>query len=263
MNPRLHAILSTEPGRNWLEEHKTREAYGLKVYPDAREEEADIYMLDMIDSWWGVSDIDFVDALKQCGDKDIRLSINSPGGDAFVGLSIMNLLKNYKGKVTAVVTGLCASAAADISLGADEVYMMEGTHMLVHNTRGMVWGTKDEMRAAADELETMDDSFTDLYQQRSGMDEDELKELMDEDRLMNADETVEKGFANGMWEEPEDEERPGDHDEEREEEEEEPTEEERQAREAVLRDKDRRARQLRMLQLQAGETGDPSASTDD
>ena len=118
--------------------------------------------------------------------------------------------------------------------------------MLVHNTRGAVWGTKDEMRAAADELENMDESFTQLYQTRTGMDMDELKGLMDEDRLMNADETVEKGFADGMWEPPEQEAGAG------EEEDDEITDEERLARESVQRDKQFRTRQLGMLRLDAG-----------
>jgi ATP-dependent protease ClpP protease subunit len=51
---------------------------------------------------------------------DIHLHINSPGGEVFEGITILNALRNHPARVTAVVDGLAASAASFIATGADE-----------------------------------------------------------------------------------------------------------------------------------------------
>jgi hypothetical protein len=58
---------------------------------------------------------------------EIRLHINSPGGEVYEGLAILNLLRNHKAHVVAVVDGLAASAASFIAAGADEVVMGRNT----------------------------------------------------------------------------------------------------------------------------------------
>src|SRR5574343_647063 len=58
---------------------------------------------------------------------DITVRVNSPGGDVFDGIAIMNALKAHgekKGKVTVIVEALAASIASVIAIGAaDELIM--------------------------------------------------------------------------------------------------------------------------------------------
>lgn len=256
MNEYLRKILKTQPGRDWLAAAANRNADDPPLVVDAEGEVAHVHLYAMIDgdSWWGdgVGPKDFVQALQDCGDKAVTLHVNSPGGNAFEGNTIMNLLRQHSQPVTGVVEGLAASAAADILLGCGEVRMCPGSFMLVHNSWGFAMGGAKEMRAAADDLETLDESYVSLYQERTGMEPDDLRALMDEDRLMNADETVEKGFAQGMQEPPQDDGGGDDSDE---------TDEERQARqadEAKVAGRLRRARLVRLNEIVENEPAEPA-----
>src|SRR4051812_3626258 len=80
---------------------------------------ATMRLYDVIDSWggeWGISAREIADALDSVPDvKEINLHINSPGGDAFEGIAILNLLRQHPANVTAYVDGIAASAASFIA----------------------------------------------------------------------------------------------------------------------------------------------------
>jgi ATP-dependent Clp protease protease subunit len=60
-------------------------------------------------------------ALRQIGNQDVEVHINSPGGDMFEGIAIYNRLLEHPGKVTVKVLGLAASAASIIAMAGEEV----------------------------------------------------------------------------------------------------------------------------------------------
>ena len=66
---------------------------------DAQDGVAILRLYDPIDSWggeWGVSAKEFAKALADMGDvSEIRLHINSPGGEVFEGIAIMNQLRAH------------------------------------------------------------------------------------------------------------------------------------------------------------------------
>lgn len=101
-------------------------------------------------SWWNdsfsASDID--QAIKDAGTNDIIINLNSPGGDAFDGISIFNRLKRHQGKVTIHVDGWACSAASVIAMAADELIMELGSMFMIHEASNIVWGTKTAMRKA-------------------------------------------------------------------------------------------------------------------
>lgn len=68
------------------------------------------------ESWWDdeVSPKQFREELdKHTGNITVR--INSPGGDVFAGVTIMNMLKDRAGGTTIIVDGLAASIASVIA----------------------------------------------------------------------------------------------------------------------------------------------------
>ena len=163
---------------------------------------AEIVIYDEIGkSWWGedtVSAKQFLDDLKALGDdvENITLRVNSPGGDVFDGVAIHNSLKNHKAKVTAHVDGIAASAASFIVMAADKIVMPANSFLLIHGASGMSWGNADDMRAVADDLDRIDKSLTSTYVARAGSTTAKVKALMKEDRLMDAAEAKEWGFAD-------------------------------------------------------------------
>ena len=66
----------------------------------------------------------FYEVLKHLGEqKKLYLFIKSSGGSGQAALRIVNLLRRYARKITALVPLECASAATMMSLGADEILM--------------------------------------------------------------------------------------------------------------------------------------------
>ena len=66
----------------------------------------------------------YFEVLKQLGhQKHLYLFIKSNGGNGQAALRIVNLLRQYADKITALVPLECASAATMMALGADEIHM--------------------------------------------------------------------------------------------------------------------------------------------
>lgn len=150
------------------------------------------------DSWWDSSfsanDID--KALNEAGDNDVLVNLNSPGGDAFDGIAIFNRLKRHKGKVTIHVDGWACSAASVIAMAGDEVTMELGSMMMIHEASNIVWGTKTDMRKEADILEELEEGIIDIYQIKSNLEREDIRNKVDEETWMSASKAVEYGFAD-------------------------------------------------------------------
>lgn len=127
-------------------------------------------------------------------DEDIELEINSYGGDVFAGIDIMNTLRGHKGKVTVTITGIAASAASIICMGADEIKMYSNTQMMLHNAWTIVAGNAKQLRKAADDLDSIGESVLASYTHR--IDEDTAKKLLDKETYLSASKAKELGLVD-------------------------------------------------------------------
>lgn len=137
-------------------------------------------------------------ALRSIGERDIVVNINSPGGDVFEGVAIYNLLRAHKGKVTVNVLGMAASIASIIAMAGDEIAMGLGSMMMVHNAWGVVVGNKNDLRAGADVLDSIDSSLIDIYEARTGKDRKTLAKLMDAETFLAPQAAIDNGFADRL-----------------------------------------------------------------
>lgn len=127
-------------------------------------------------------------------DEDITLEINSYGGDVFLGIDIMNTLRGHKGHVTVIITGIAASAASIMAMGADTVKMYSNTQMMVHNAWTIVAGNAKQLRKCADDLDSIGESVLASYTHR--VDEETVKKLLEEETYMSASKAKEYGFID-------------------------------------------------------------------
>ena len=127
-------------------------------------------------------------------DENITLEINSYGGDVFLGIDLMNTLRSHQGKVTVIVTGIAASAASVIAMGADEIKMYSNTQMMIHNAWTFAMGNAKELRKVADDLESIGESVLASYTHR--VDADTVSNLLDEETYMSAKKAKELGFID-------------------------------------------------------------------
>lgn len=135
-------------------------------------------------------------ALRSIGGDDVVVYINSPGGDMFEGLTIYNLLREYKGKIIVKVLGLAASAASVIAMAGDEIQIGRGAFFMIHNCWITACGNRNELAKIAADMEPFDRAARDIYSARSGVNADAVAEMMDNETFIGGSEAVETGFAD-------------------------------------------------------------------
>lgn len=137
-------------------------------------------------------------ALNEANGSDVELEINSPGGYVDAGSEIYTALKEYPGRVIANITGQACSAASWIALAADRVEMSPTAQMMIHRASTISVGNSDDLSSALNALDSLDQSFVDLYSQKTGLDKQEVYRLMCNTTWMNAKQAVDKGFADAI-----------------------------------------------------------------
>jgi ATP-dependent protease ClpP protease subunit len=135
----------------------------------------------------------------------ISVRINSPGGDAFEGLAIHNLLRAQKKPIEVCVDGIAASSASIIAMAGDKITMGHSAMMMIHSAWSMCVGNADDMRKMADTLDKVSASIGQTYADKTGKSMDEVKALMDAETWLSADDCVANGLATGIAEDPEEE----------------------------------------------------------
>lgn len=166
----------------------------------ASESDTSISIYDSIGENWdgtGITAKRISGILRNIGDKDITVNLNSPGGDFFEGVAIYNLLREHKAKITVRVMGLAASAASVIAMAGDDILMGDGAFLMIHNAWTVAIGNRHDMVDAAALLEPFDAAMAKLYASRSGMSEAAVATLLDEETWLDADQALKDGFATG------------------------------------------------------------------
>jgi len=173
---------------------KPRAKSGYKIENKATEEST-VYIYDEI-SWFGISAEQFVKDLNALKSKIINIRINSPGGSVFDGTAVFNAIKQHKSKTITHIDGLAASISSVIALASDEVRMAENAFLMIHDPWSIVIGNADTMREEADLLDKVGGTIAKTYMDKTGKDEDEIKDLMTAETWMTAEEALEMGFID-------------------------------------------------------------------
>lgn len=160
----------------------------------------EIMLYGVIGSYW--EDLDAQKIVKAIKDMkgDITVKVNSPGGDVFDGIAIMNALKDHskdgKGKVTIIVDALAASIASVIATAGDELIMSEGSYLMIHNPWTIALGDAAEFEQIAGVLRQIGGSIAHIYARKTGKEATEMQTLMDAETWIDAATAIEMGFAD-------------------------------------------------------------------
>ena len=175
----------------------------LTIKQEANQNKASMYIDgEIVTDEWEDSDTSaagFRDALKSLGDvKTINLHINSPGGSVFEGIAIYNMLKQNSAHINVYVDGLAASISSVIAMSGDAIFMPSNAMMMIHNPWTMAVGNASELRKQADDLDRITESSVQTYLAKAGdkLDKDTLKQLMDDETWLTAQEAVDYGLAD-------------------------------------------------------------------
>lgn len=128
--------------------------------------------------------------------EELKVIINSPGGDVQAGQEIYSILKDIKNHVTINVQSIAASAASMIAMAGDTVKMSPVALLMIHNASTCTSGDYRDMQHTADVLQTVNTAIMQAYIAKTGKTEDELREMMDKETWLTANQCLEHGFAD-------------------------------------------------------------------
>lgn len=146
----------------------------------------------------GVSEAQVASALRSIGPRPVVIQINSPGGDAFAGMTIFNLLRLHGHSITTQILGLAASAASIVAMAGDRVEVAKNAQSMIHRAQGGAFGDAEWMRTVAVVLDKLDDAAVEVYHARTGLPVDQIKAMMAAETYMSADEMISFGFADAL-----------------------------------------------------------------
>lgn len=129
-------------------------------------------------------------------DEEIQVVINSPGGDIFAASEIYDMLAKSKATIKVI---FAASAASYIACACSSEIVPTGM-LMIHNVSSYAAGDYNDMAHESEVLLKASKAVATAYRLKTGMTEDELIGLMDDETWLTADEAVEKGFIDKVAE---------------------------------------------------------------
>jgi ATP-dependent Clp protease, protease subunit len=128
--------------------------------------------------------------------KRLDIHINSPGGSVFEAQAIYSRLADHRSDKVVYVDGLAASAASIVAMVGQKIYIRANANMMIHLPSGFAMGNADDMRTLASALDSITESMINVYAKRTGLDRDELRDLLAAETWFSPQDAVEKGFAD-------------------------------------------------------------------
>ncbi len=130
--------------------------------------------------------------------KPIKLFINSPGGDADAGFAIFDMMPFIKPDVKTICTGITASAAVIILLGAEKKnrYSLTNARILIHQPSTGIMGTAADIEIEASEILKFRDKINRLIAEETGQG---IKKIEDDSRRnfwMSGEEALKYGLIS-------------------------------------------------------------------
>lgn len=167
-------------------------------------ENTDVFIYDEIGGSMGVDAATFAQELNAITTPSITVRINSPGGSLFDGIAIYNTLVQHPARVLTRVDGIAASAASIVAMAGDEVEMMLGSQLMIHDASAAMAGTAADMDAMRAFLDRQSQNITGIYSRKAGGSREDWRARMLAETWFFADEAVEIGLADRVYSPPKD-----------------------------------------------------------
>jgi ATP-dependent Clp protease protease subunit len=124
--------------------------------------------------------------------EDIWIFLNSPGGEVNSGYGIYDTMKFVRPRVRVLVTGLAASIATVILLGADKDsrFATPNSQLLIHQPLigGNIQGQASDIEITANEILKTRERIAKLYHEETKMPLDKIQRDIERDYWMSAQE---------------------------------------------------------------------------
>jgi ATP-dependent Clp protease protease subunit len=131
---------------------------------------------------------------------DIWIFLNSPGGEVSSGFGIYDTIRFIRPKVKILVTGLAASIATIILLGAEKQsrFSMPNSRILIHQPliNGNIQGQASDIEIHANEILKTREKIAHLYHKETGQHLERVRRDIERDYWMTTEEALAYGLIN-------------------------------------------------------------------
>lgn len=154
------------------------------------------FLIDGEISSWGMSASTVREYLSSITG-DVNVTLDSPGGSVFEGISIHNAFKEYdKGTVTMVMGSLVASITTYIAMAGDKIIAHDNSTFMIHNAWTFTYGDENELRKVADVLAGLSSLIAKKYISKTGKSKELIKQAMDKESYYFGNEILDFGFCD-------------------------------------------------------------------
>jgi ATP-dependent Clp protease protease subunit len=133
-------------------------------------------------------------------EKDIFLYINSPGGMAYAGLAIYDVIQHVRPDVSTICVGMGMSAAAMVlSGGAPGKRMaLPNARIMIHQGSAGTRGAPSDMEIQLREVLALTRRMAEIIAHHSGKSVEDVARDIDRDYFMTPDEAMAYGLIDGI-----------------------------------------------------------------
>ncbi len=136
--------------------------------------------------------------------KDIRLYINSPGGDMTALFAVYDTMKVLRCEVSTVCIGQAASAAAVILAGGTpgKRFALPNARVLIHQPHGGAQGQSTDLELAVKEMVLLRGRMVDSLSADTGQSRDRIVADIDRDYILRGEDAVAYGLVDEIIDRP-------------------------------------------------------------
>ena len=134
----------------------------------------------------------------QDAEKDISLYINSPGGEVYSGLAILDTMNFIKPQVSTICVGMAASMAAVLlSAGAKgKRFCLPHSKVMIHQPSGGAQGQQTEIEIVAEEIKKTRRELSQILSAASGQPIEKVQADTERDNYLPAPEALDYGLLD-------------------------------------------------------------------
>ncbi|MDY2776822.1 MAG: ATP-dependent Clp protease proteolytic subunit [Collinsella sp.] len=134
----------------------------------------------------------------QDAEKDISLYINSPGGEVYSGLAILDTMNYIKPQVSTICVGMAASMAAVLlaSGAKGKRFCLPNSIVMIHQPSGGAQGQQTEIEIAAREIRETRRTLNQILADATGQPIEKVGADTERDNYMRAAQALEYGLVD-------------------------------------------------------------------
>ena len=131
-------------------------------------------------------------------DKEISIYIDSPGGDVYAGLGILDTMNFIKPEVSTICVGMAASMAAVLLAAGTKGkrLALPNSMVLIHQPSSGVEGQQTDIQIVADETKYIREHLNELLSEFTGQPIDKIQADTERDNYLRAAEACEYGLVD-------------------------------------------------------------------